>query len=143
MEIQKGVRNQMKNYQSTIDSLTDYVNSWKIVNNVNESVLTGKNLVKFTADLQSQSPPMFLSLVTETLVLYSGVGYSTEIKAKELAEHGYRWSGHTHPGYSDWVLHPSDGDIDILAEFDQPKSAIYNSFGDYLPFNNTKRRKKK
>lgn len=64
-----------------------------------------------------------------------------EAKAKELAEQGYRWSGHTHPGYSDWVLWASEGDIGILAEFDQPESAIYNSFGEHKSFKNTKRRK--
>ena len=62
-------------------------------------------------------------------------------KARELAKQGYRWSGHTHPGGNDWFLCPSEGDTIILAEFDQPKSVIYNSFGDKEPFNNTKRRK--
>lgn len=51
--------------------------------------------------------------------------------AKELKLQGYRWSGHTHPGMDDFCLMPSDGDREILNEFDQPCTAIYNSAGKW------------
>lgn len=49
--------------------------------------------------------------------------------AKELKLQGYRWSGHTHPGIDDFCLIPSSGDKEILNEFDQLCTAIYNSMG--------------
>ena len=55
-------------------------------------------------------------------------------KARELAENGYRWSGHTHPGYDSNVLLASEGDIRILNEFQQKQGVIYNSLGEYLTF---------
>ena len=58
----------------------------------------------------------------------------TQEIARELSEQGYRWSGHTHPGYSDFCLTPSDGDLAILAEFDQQQSVIGNSKGVYQKF---------
>ena len=55
-------------------------------------------------------------------------------KARELAENGYRWSRHTHPGYDSNVLLASEGDIRILNEFQQKQGVIYNSLGEYLTF---------
>lgn len=49
----------------------------------------------------------------------------------ELREKGYRWSGHTHPGYTDTDLIASDGDKRALELFDQSNSSIYNSIGRY------------
>lgn len=55
-------------------------------------------------------------------------------EAKELAEQGWRWSGHTHPGV-DWLcLQASRGDMDILYCFSQKISVIYNSKGNYRTF---------
>ena len=54
--------------------------------------------------------------------------------AKKLAEQGYRWSGHTHPGISLNCLTASSGDKSILKCFDQKLSVIYNSKGQYLTF---------
>lgn len=51
--------------------------------------------------------------------------------AKELKLQGYRWSGHTHPGMDDFCLMPSGGDKEILNEFDQSCTAIYNSAGKW------------
>ena len=55
--------------------------------------------------------------------------------AGELNKQGYKWSGHTHPGYDTNVLGASGGDYDILNMFKQNRSVIYNSKGQYLDFN--------
>ena len=47
----------------------------------------------------------------------------------KLHEDGYRWSGHTHPGYTDADLIPSQGDMDALILMKQDNSAIYNAMG--------------
>ena len=51
--------------------------------------------------------------------------------ALDLAENGYRWSGHTHPGTNDFVLTPSKGDIKVLKKFNQDHTVIYNSLGRF------------
>ncbi|MCD7828520.1 MAG: hypothetical protein LUG85_08340, partial [Clostridiales bacterium] len=58
----------------------------------------------------------------------------TAEKAAELAQAGYHWSGHTHPGTDVLCLIPSDGDKKILAAFGQSTSVIYNSKGDNSTF---------
>ncbi len=55
-------------------------------------------------------------------------------KAKKLADEGYRWSGHTHPGVDFLCMQPSDGDYSILDCFMQENSVIYNSKGDFRTF---------
>jgi hypothetical protein len=59
-----------------------------------------------------------------------------EAEAKSLAEQGYRWSGHTHPGIGELVRTPSKGDYLVLAEFNQKKSVIYDALGKFDTFNN-------
>ncbi len=54
--------------------------------------------------------------------------------AKKLAELGYRWSGHTHPGVEQIAMFASDGDKAILNCFKQTTSAIYNSQGQFFTF---------
>lgn len=54
--------------------------------------------------------------------------------AKLLANQGYKWSGHTHPGDTMLCLFPSDGDKAILKCFPQDISVIYNSKGEYATF---------
>lgn len=39
--------------------------------------------------------------------------------ARKLAEEGYKWSGHTHPGLELFVLQASEGDCLILEQFEQ------------------------
>lgn len=51
--------------------------------------------------------------------------------AKRLKLQGYRWSGHTHPGTDDFCLMPSQGDKEILNEFEQECTVIYNSVGKW------------
>lgn len=55
-------------------------------------------------------------------------------QAKSLAAQGYKWSGHTHPGIGYNVLMPSKGDKEILRQFPQKISVIYNSNGKYNTF---------
>ena len=55
-------------------------------------------------------------------------------KAKRLAELGYKWSGHTHPGFDFISMQPSDGDYSILDCFKQSNSVIYNSKGEFRTF---------
>ena len=55
-------------------------------------------------------------------------------KAKELAEQGYKWSGHTHPGSTDAALLPSGDDRNILKCFNQKNSVTYNSVGSHYVF---------
>jgi hypothetical protein len=52
-------------------------------------------------------------------------------EAGALAEQGYRWSGHTHPGIGDFVKTASAGDKNILRKFRQSRSVIYDSKGAY------------
>lgn len=56
--------------------------------------------------------------------------------AQKLAEEGYKWSGHTHPGLDNLVLQASEGDYLILKQFKQKVSVIYNSKGDFRTFDN-------
>ena len=70
-------------------------------------------------------------------LIIRGNGYSVNfdiMQAKELAKQGYKWSGHTHPGVDFNCLIPSNGDKDILREFPQNTSVIYNSKGQFLTF---------
>ncbi len=54
--------------------------------------------------------------------------------ARQLAEAGYKWSGHTHPGTNEFCLYASTGDKMILQCFAQNQSVVYNSKGQYLTF---------
>lgn len=54
--------------------------------------------------------------------------------AKQMAEQGYRWSGHTHPGVDFNCLFASDGDKFVLEQFKQSTSVIYNSKGQFSTF---------
>lgn len=58
----------------------------------------------------------------------------TPEKAAELAAQGYKWSGHTHPGYDNLSLMPSGGDKEVLRAFNQAESVIYNSKGMFSTF---------
>lgn len=55
-------------------------------------------------------------------------------KAKEMVYNGYKWSGHTHPGFDELALVASSGDIAVLKAFGQKQSVIYNSLGHYQVF---------
>ena len=47
----------------------------------------------------------------------------------KLHNEGYRWSGHTHVGYTEADLIASQGDKDTLILFQQDNSVIYNALG--------------
>lgn len=55
-------------------------------------------------------------------------------EAKKLAKQGYKFSGHTHPGVDRLCLMASDGDKSILEAFNNKRSVIYNSKGQYLDY---------
>lgn len=55
-------------------------------------------------------------------------------KARELNDLGYRWSGHTHPGVAVNVLQASEGDYEVLKQFKQLHSVIYDSTGRFMMF---------
>lgn len=63
----------------------------------------------------------------------ASVNITPEI-ASQLAEQGYRWSGHTHPGTDTNTLMASQGDYLILEMFNQRQSVIYNSLGEHQMF---------
>ena len=63
----------------------------------------------------------------------ASVNITPEI-ASQLAEQGYRWSGHTHPGTDTNTLMASQGDYLILEMFNQRQSVIYNSLGEHQTF---------
>lgn len=70
---------------------------------------------------------------------YLVVGTEKGIKIPEdlsntLIQTGYKWSGHTHVGITDFCLLPSDADYETLRKFRQKKSVIYNSVGNYYVF---------
>jgi hypothetical protein len=49
--------------------------------------------------------------------------------ASDLADQGWRWSAHTHPGYDIGVLRSSPGDQAVLGAMNGNQSAIFNSLG--------------
>jgi len=53
----------------------------------------------------------------------------------KIREEGYRWSGHTHPGYTEAHLIASQGDKDALKILGQNNSVIYNSLGRHALIN--------
>ena len=51
-----------------------------------------------------------------------------------LINSGYKWSGHTHVGETDFCLMPSDADYETMWKFRQIRSVIYNSVGKFYVF---------
>ena len=58
-----------------------------------------------------------------------------ERRATALRGAGYRWSGHTHTGFSDASLTVSNGDRIILSIFGQKNASVYNAVGKHEVFN--------
>jgi len=70
-------------------------------------------------------------------IVLRGTSKMTDVspeKAEEMAKDGWRWSAHTHPGYTEFCMIASDGDIAILEAFGQVRSLILNSMGDLSVF---------
>lgn len=55
-------------------------------------------------------------------------------KAKEFADLGYKFSGHTHPGGDYNCLIASGSDYEILKIFNQKKSVTYNSKAQFMTY---------
>jgi len=116
--------------QALLDSLPEYDSrvtvSRESVNMADLSALTAKTGDEFAMFTKGG----------ERLVVR---GNSTKVninvdEAKRLAEQGYRWSGHTHPGVDINVMIPSSGDKEILKCFPQDISVIYDSKGNFRTF---------
>ena len=120
-----------KRQKSLLDSLKGY----------DSSTIVKKNKVKMTdlSALTAKTGDEFAMFTNgnERLII-RGNSRSVNVtldKAKELSENGYKWSGHTHPGYDLNCLIASPGDYAILKAFRQETGVTYNSLGRYLTFN--------
>ena len=113
-----------------LDSLPEYDSritvSKEAVNMADLSALTAKTGDEFA---------MFTKGSERTIIRGNSKMVNTGIdEAKQFAEQGYKWSGHTHPGLDFLCMQPSDGDYEILDCFEQKISVIYNSKGDFRTF---------
>lgn len=119
-----------KRQQAVLDRLPDYDS--RVV--VKKSSVSMKDLSALTAETGVEFA-MFTKGAERLIV--RGDKVSVAIDAEEahaLAKAGYRWSGHTHPGFDLNTLLASSGDIQVLGCFSQAQSVIYNAMGDYLVF---------
>ena len=120
-----GEKNLNKRQQNILDSIPDY-GSRTIVNKRDVSMLdlsamtakTGDEFAMFTR----QGKRLIVRGDAKQVPLY-------EDDVIKLKNDGYRWSGHTHPGIADIDLIASQGDKDILKQFGQKNSMIYNAAG--------------
>lgn len=62
-----------------------------------------------------------------------GVNVNSDV-AQDLLRQGYKWSGHTHPGTGFNTCIASEGDLFVLASFNQDRSVIYDSSGKFNVF---------
>ena len=70
-------------------------------------------------------------------ILVKGSNCSVYLKKDEIAyltNNYFKWVGHTHPGYDNYCLYPSEGDRKVLSLFSQESSCIYNSVGNFIIF---------
>ena len=70
-------------------------------------------------------------------LIVRGNSYMTNIDAetaRKMAEDGWRWSGHTHPGTDINVRIASPGDVEILKAFGQEYSLICDAAGKFEIF---------
>lgn len=98
----------------------------KSVNMADLSALTAKTGCEFA---------MFTKGNERLIIRGNSVKVNIGIEAaRQIAEKGYRWSGHTHPGTDFFCLEASDGDYMVFECFDQKNMVIYNSKGQYRKF---------
>ncbi len=117
---QRDILNALPNYDSRITVPKENVNMSDL------SALTAKTGVEFAMFTKGN----------ERLIIRGDekmVNITIE-EACRLADDGYRWSGHTHPGTGYNVMFPSFGDKAILRCFKQNTSVIYNSQGLFSTF---------
>ena len=104
------------------------------------SVVVGKksvNLTDLSALTTVTGDEFALFTKGHDRLVIRGNSYSVNVdleRARELCDAGYKWSGHTHPGYDFNCLVASRGDYEILQCFSQQASAIYNSKGEFAIF---------
>ena len=84
---------------------------------------TGKEYSLF-----SRNDRQFLVVGTER-----GIHISKEL-SDTLIKRGYKWTGHTHVGDTEYCLMPSDADYETLRKFHQKRSVIFNSVGKFYVF---------
>lgn len=68
-------------------------------------------------------------------IVYRGTPTGVNIADSEaiyLINNKFKWVGHTHPGSTALCLTPSDDDYETLKRFNQKRSVIYNSVGDFF-----------
>ena len=122
----KPLTNRQQKLLDALQNNGDYTVLDSPVSMIDLSALTAKTGVEFA----------LFSKGIESLVVR---GYADFVdidvnEAKRLANDGWRWSGHTHPGDDRWCLSPSAGDEAVLACFEQTQSVIYNSVGQFETF---------
>ncbi len=113
-----------------LDNLPEYdsrvVVPKKSVNMADLSALTAK-----TGDEYA----MFTKGTERLVVRGNATKVNIDVKtAVKLADDGYRWSGHTHPGIDDNCMIASPGDYIVLDCFKQKTSVVYNSKGQFRTF---------
>lgn len=119
-----GLNNRQKDMLTKLpDYDSRYIASKKDIRMSDLSALTAETGVEFAMFTKGQERLIIRGNETSVNV--------TNVLAKELKLQGYRWSGHTHPGTTKLCLMPSDGDKNILDQFEQPRTAIYNSIGKW------------
>lgn len=121
----------LNNRQSVLlDKLPDY-DSRCIVSKKSVKLSDLSALTAYTGDEFA----MFTKGNDRLIIRGNKVSVNIDVEsAQRLAEEGYRWSGHTHPGTDVLCLVASDGDVAILERFKQSASVIYNSKGQYSTF---------
>ncbi len=117
---QEKLLHQLSNYDERVIVKKSYVSM------VDLAALTAQTGVEFA---------MFTKGVERLIIRGNEVSVNVTLDiAKKLKEDGYKWSGHTHPGNNDFALLASDGDVQILKEFDQQYGVIYDSRGRFSIF---------
>ncbi|WP_156036749.1 hypothetical protein [Ruminococcus sp. HUN007] len=106
----------------------------------NTSVIVSKEKVSMT-DLSALTAitgheyAMFTKGQERLVIRGNEIMVDVDIEAAErLAGEGYKWSGHTHPGFDTNCLIASAGDKAILECFAHKTSVIYNSKGEFRTF---------
>lgn len=116
--------------QKLLDMLPDYDS--RII--VKKKDVSMRDLAALTAKVGNEFA-MFTKGNTRLIIRGDKNSVNIDVEqAKELCEEGYKWSGHTHPGITDFCMEISDGDFAVWECFAQEFIAIYNSKGNYRTY---------
>ena len=113
--------------QMILDKLPDY-NSRVTVNKNDVSMIDLSTLTAITGD------EFAMFTISGKRLVVRGNSMRIPLLPEELhqlAKDGYRFSGHTHPGFTDISLIASQGDKEATTLFNQKNSAIYNAAGRF------------